>query len=554
MKEMFPRYNKDQPPPSPGELALAQNPETFERELIFGMMRHYRFYIEMRDQICPRDAVMGVYRRDFITDRYNVLFQALDAYWRKFDNRPEWANVDLPAPEKQIEAYVVDWINIKTVNQAKTVPLLAEARGGRELAREITLEDCRAKANSSEFKVWMEGRICAGLISDINKRQNAKPAKLADLQGILEKALAASAPATTDFCTVDNLVDDPSVVLAPEIIKGLLRKATKMSLSGSSKARKTFLMLDLATAVATGTNWLGFPTNPGNVLIADLEMSKASMKERSIAVCASKQIDVGGGKLPNLHFASLRGSVTNISDLTALILKYHREKGPYDLIIIDPVYKLLIGQDENQTSAISSFCAGVDEILKLTGAAVLYVGHFSKGNQAGKSSIDRISGSGIYGRDADSITTITDHSVPDCEVVELVVRDFPPVAPFVIGFTYPLFKKRTDLDPKDLRQPNNASKEKIMPEDVLESIPGDDAEPIANKTLEEMIIAMGSSERGAKELIQVMVGDNSIYRVRIPRKGAKAAVGYRRSFMALPSPTAMSAPTDPVPGSENIEQ
>ena len=131
MKEMFPRYNKDQPPPSPGELALAQNPETFERELIFGMMRHYRFYIEMRDQICPRDAVMGVYRRDFITDRYNVLFQALDAYWRKFDNRPEWANVDLPAPEKQIEAYVVDWINIKTVNQAKTVPLLAEARGGK---------------------------------------------------------------------------------------------------------------------------------------------------------------------------------------------------------------------------------------------------------------------------------------------------------------------------------------------------------------------------------------------------------------------------------------
>jgi len=38
----------------------------------------------------------------------------------------------------------------------------------------------------------------------------------------------------------------------PEIIKGILRTRCKMSLGGAAKARKTWQLLDLATAVATG--------------------------------------------------------------------------------------------------------------------------------------------------------------------------------------------------------------------------------------------------------------------------------------------------------------
>jgi RecA-family ATPase len=38
----------------------------------------------------------------------------------------------------------------------------------------------------------------------------------------------------------------------------------------------------------------------------------------------------------------------------------------------------------------------MEEIAIKTGAAVVFAAHFSKGNQAAKSSIDRISGSGCF--------------------------------------------------------------------------------------------------------------------------------------------------------------
>lgn len=40
--------------------------------------------------------------------------------------------------------------------------------------------------------------------------------------------------------------------------------------------------------------------------------------------------------------------------------------------------------------------------------ALVYADHFSKGNQAGKKAIDRISGSGVTARDPDAIVTITE--------------------------------------------------------------------------------------------------------------------------------------------------
>lgn len=191
--EMFPRYNAKPPPPPPGVMALERNPETLERELIFGMMRHYRFYIEMRDQICPRDAATGVYRRDFVTDRYNTLFQALDAYWRKFDSSLAWAAVDVPAPDKIIIAYIVDWINKKAVNMEKTNPLLAEIEEELPLARQITLDMCRTNANSVEFATWMEERIAAGMMGTLTKLQSQKKLTLAQIRELTAPSAAYAA-------------------------------------------------------------------------------------------------------------------------------------------------------------------------------------------------------------------------------------------------------------------------------------------------------------------------------------------------------------------------
>jgi hypothetical protein len=85
------------------------------------------------------------------------------------------------------------------------------------------------------------------------------------------------------------------------------------------------------------------------------------------------------------------------------------------------------------------------------------VHHHSKGNQAARESIDRSSGAGSHGRDADTILDFTDHEQTSKAnpifTVSVTVRDFKPVDDFVVRWEFPLFvKDRTGLDPGNLKQ------------------------------------------------------------------------------------------------------
>ena len=52
---------------------------------------------------------------------------------------------------------------------------------------------------------------------------------------------------------------------------------------------------------------------------------------------------------------------------------------------------------------IGEFTNTLDEVIEESGASLIYCHHHSKGYQGEKRSIDRASGSGVFGRDADSI-------------------------------------------------------------------------------------------------------------------------------------------------------
>ena len=86
-----------------------------------------------------------------------------------------------------------------------------------------------------------------------------------------------------------------------------------------------------------------------------------------------------------------------------------------------------------------------------TGAAVICSAHYSKGNQANKESIDRTSGSGVFGRDPDTIMTLTQHEEQSAVVAEFNLRNFPPMESFTVGWDNWLFR-RCDLDPNRLKK------------------------------------------------------------------------------------------------------
>ena len=78
----------------------------------------------------------------------------------------------------------------------------------------------------------------------------------------------------------------------------------------------------------------------------------------------------------------------------------------YSLIIIDPFYKGMVGRDGNSASAVNPICAALDRLADQTGARFSWLTTF-KGNQGKKPLIDRLVGSGVTARDADTIITLT---------------------------------------------------------------------------------------------------------------------------------------------------
>ena len=218
------------------------------------------------------------------------------------------------------------------------------------------------------------------------------------------------------------------------------------------------------TCVATGKVWWKFATTKGKVLYINFEIPRAFISARFKSLCEKMDIS----DLSNLDVWNLRGKARRFDRLVSEIISRIKEQ-QYSLVIIDPIYKGLGGRDENSAGDISELCNELERVAVETGAAVMYAAHFSKGNQAGKEAMDRISGSGVWTRDADTIITMTKHKEEQdhAYTVDLILRNSPEQEPFVVAWNYPLMTLREDLNPDDLKQVRGRKKS-FEEADILE--------------------------------------------------------------------------------------
>ncbi|NQX00959.1 AAA family ATPase, partial [bacterium] len=239
----------------------------------------------------------------------------------------------------------------------------------------------------------------------------------------------------------------------PQLVDGVLHQGAKMVLGGPSKARKSWSLIDLMLSVATGSPWWGFPTRRGRALYLNFELPPFALQYRINRIAAAKEIsDFTGFDIWNL-----RGHATDFSALIPKILGRIRDTG-YSLILIDPIYKGLGSRNENDAGDIASLLNEVEQLAAKSGAAAVFGAHFSKGNQAGKESIDRIGGSGVFARDPDVILTMTPHEDDDAHVIDLTLRALPPVKPFVVRWCESIFIADREADPAALKAPQGSPK------------------------------------------------------------------------------------------------
>lgn len=192
----------------------------------------------------------------------------------------------------------------------------------------------------------------------------------------------------------DNLPE-----LAPSLIEGVLRKGHKMLIAGPSKAGKTFLQIELCIAIAEGMSWLHWPCAQGRVMYVNLELDRASCLRRFKDVYDAKGITPE--HLDNIDIWNLRGKSTPMDKLAPKLIR-RAQKKDYVAIIIDPIYKVITG-DENSADQMARFCNQFDLVCTQLKCAVIYCHHHSKGAQGGKKSMDRASGSGVFARDPDTM-------------------------------------------------------------------------------------------------------------------------------------------------------
>lgn len=250
----------------------------------------------------------------------------------------------------------------------------------------------------------------------------------------------------------DNMPD-----LAPPLIEGILREGHKMLIAGPSKAGKSFALIQLCISIAEGKPWFGFDCTQGKVLYVNLELDRASCLHRFKDVYEA--LEQSPTNIGNISIWNLRGKSLPMDQLAPKLIR-RAQKRNYKAIIIDPIYKVITG-DENSADQMANFCNQFDKVCTELKCAVIYCHHHSKGSQTGKRSMDRASGSGVFARDPDALLDLlelelenmNEDKLQDAPIdtsqctawrMEGTLREYPKFKSVDLWFEYPIHKVDTN--------------------------------------------------------------------------------------------------------------
>lgn len=276
-----------------------------------------------------------------------------------------------------------------------------------------------------------------------------------------------------DISLADVWSDPPP--LKDELIPGILRMGHKMLLAGPSKAGKSFLLMNLAISLAEGADWLGMKCKQGRVCYVNLELDSASCIHRFKEIYEKRGLDPA--HVDAIDIWNLRGHAVPMDRLASILVHRFKDKR-YVAVIIDPIYKVITG-DENNATEMSQFCSYFDKVATELNVAMIYCHHHSKGAvDKYDSAMDRSSGSGVFARDPDAILDMTEVKTEGCEEnyrnvrnipdedtltgweFSATLREFKPLPRFRVWFHHPIHELDENGDLKSAAK-NRTSKKGI---------------------------------------------------------------------------------------------
>ena len=252
--------------------------------------------------------------------------------------------------------------------------------------------------------------------------------------------------------------------LRPPVIHGLLRKGETANVIASSKVGKSWLVIDLALAQATGSPWLGtFQTTGGQVLILDNELHAETLSDRIRKVAEKREISLDDVR-ERIFVQNFRGGLKDVFSLRDYFGQF--ERGRFALVIVDTLYRMLpAGLSENDNAGLAAVYNAIDSYAEALGCCFVPIHHASKGAQADKSVTDVGAGAGAQSRAADTHLVLRPHQEKDVFVLEAAVRSWAPLKPRCLRWEFPVWQPADDLNPDLLQRPAEKKKDAKAKED-----------------------------------------------------------------------------------------
>ncbi len=184
-------------------------------------------------------------------------------------------------------------------------------------------------------------------------------------------------PETNEPMALEEVLRHRSKKPTPLVGGGLLYARTKMVIYGRYKALKSMIGLDMAFALATGREWLGFSTPPTgtSVFYLQLEIPFGLLRTRLAKTWQFREQEQP--LLKPIHFWTQHWLKLDQSAGLKQLEHYMEEYKPA-VLIVDPLYKVISGNLLNAID-MQRVIDSLDTLIGRYGVSVVVISHTRKG-------------------------------------------------------------------------------------------------------------------------------------------------------------------------------
>jgi hypothetical protein len=226
------------------------------------------------------------------------------------------------------------------------------------------------------------------------------------------------------------------------VMNGVFDQGDRVAIVAQSKAKKSFLALQLAVCAATGRDFLGFKIERQKVLMVNGEVKPSKYKYRLKGVTG--KLGIPWAETASLEFLHTRPLDASKVTLESILVMCRRLE--VTLCILDPFYTFI--QNEIDQEQVKAAILQMKQFSQY-GITLVSVFHATKGLIGDRQTIDRIAGSGVFARDVDALLSMSVHENKTSVVLSFATRNYAEPETRTIDFDEGAFLD-SDLAPVEL--------------------------------------------------------------------------------------------------------